>query len=550
MLKQISLKNFTIIDKLVVDLKQGMTVITGEAGAGKSIIIDAIGLALGERNLGNIAKNPQERTDFCLTFEVPADGKVAVWLKTHEMDQSTDCIVRRVITPDGKSKCFINDTPTTLQKLKELGTLLVSVHGQHQNQQLFHTEEQRDVLDAFWGNQALCKQVKQLYQQWHETQSTLDLLSKQNQDAQARIDFLNYQLEELQELQLVDNEVTQLEQLQKRLANATHLIESYQSITSLLIQEDSSVISVLYKSIKILQSLKNIDPHLASVTELLQNAIIQTEEGINALESLMQKLHADPEKLAAIETRLSKIYQLARKHRTKPEDLHVIVTQLEQELKTLENHDVTLAQLAQQRDEFYQQYQTVSQQLSLQREKAATSLAVQIIQNLKKLHMPHANFQVCFEKYPQPHPNGREKIEFLVNMNPGQPLQALNKIASGGELSRISLAIQAITAEKHTIPTLIFDEVDVGIGGGTAEVVGELLKNLSKNAQVLTITHQGQVASKGHQHLLIRKTVQKNDTYLELTELSPQNRIEELARMIGGIKITTQTRLHAEEMLK
>jgi DNA repair protein RecN (Recombination protein N) len=549
MLKHIQLKNFAIIDHLDLDLHKNMTVITGETGAGKSIMIDAIELALGQRVKHSVIKGDSDRCEICLNIDIQQISAAKDWLTEHALDQGGECLVRRVIYQDGRSKSFINDTPCTLQHAKALGESLIDIHGQHEQQKLFNKSMQRDMLDAYAAQQVTAKKVAQLFQQWQITQTQLNALLNNNLESKQRAEFLKYQLQELDEINVSKEELEQLEQDHKKLANAQQLIEACNAAMLSSAEEEGAALTALNRACQQLQAYTEYDKGIKDASELFNSAIIQTQEAADTLRHFLDKMQADPARLQEIETRLGKIYDIARKHHVKSRELPDFHQTLLEELSTLENSDEHIETLKQKISELEADYHTAAKKLSSARKKSAKSLSESIMVQLKRLGMPQAIFHVALTATEKLTAHGLEHVEFLINTNPSQSPQALAKIASGGELSRISLAIQVILAEKYTTPTIVFDEVDVGIGGATAEIVGQLLKKLSQHTQLLVITHLGQVAGQGQQHLKISKQQKKDATNVQVAPLNQEQRVQEIARMIGGKTITEQTLAHAAEML-
>lgn len=550
MLIQLCIQNFAVISELELELKSGMTVLTGETGAGKSILIDALLLALGGRADNTCIQNGQDRCIISAAFDIQTLNAANQWLQQQELQQDNECVLRRIITSDGRSRGFINGQPVTIQTLRELGNLLISIHGQHEHQTLLKPDKQRILLDLYGGHITLAKKVNDLYQQWHKTREELQHLIALSAQRTAKQDLLTYQVQELDQLALQENELMQLDQEQKQLANADHLLENCQNALNYLSDnEENNVLNFLNAAQQQLNHLKKFDKQLDNTSDLLNNAEIQLQEASNELRNYLEHIELDPERLSQVEQRLSIIHEIARKHHVPPKEIIHLHQQLRTELDQLTHSDAHLKNLEQQLLNLANEYQTTAQELSRARHNAAAKLAPQIEKSIQQLGMPNGKFTVQFETTKEFSAHGLEKLEFYVSTNPGQTLQPLAKIVSGGELSRISLAIHVLTAKNDAKPTLIFDEVDVGIGGGTAEIVGRLLRSLSKSAQILCVTHLPQVAALGHQHLQIKKIVKKNSTQIAVTELDNNAKIQEIARMLGGVKVTEQTLAHASEMV-
>jgi DNA repair protein RecN (Recombination protein N) len=553
MLTHISIHNFAIVDHLELELNSNMTVLTGKTGAGKSILLDALGLALGDRADSSVIRTDSDRADINVTFDITNIPEASVWLKEREIDNGEECLIRRTINKDGRSKGFINGQPFPIQSLKELGEMLVDLHGQHTHQSLLRKDVQRDTLDAFGVDAKLLSQLKASHKKWHGKKQELDTLLQLQTERSSKLELLRYQVEELDTLNLQENEIAELDQEHQRLAHAGKLLEASSSVLfTLYDNEEGSLINLLQKTVKELDELQSIDENLKPIHTYLANANIQLEEGIHELRHYQSTLEVDPQQLDVVEQRMATIHQLARKHHCQPQQLVALHKILTKELLELENADIRVEHLSSEIDKAAADYTRLAKKVSAARLKAAKSLAKQVSENMQGLGMQGGKFEVQLTPRANDDINqhGMETVSFIVSANPGQPCQALNKVASGGELSRISLAIQVITAATHGIPTLIFDEVDVGIGGGTAEIVGHMLRELGEQRQVLCVTHQPQVAVLGHYHLHVSKQTSKQAVDTNIATLTTEQRIKEIARMLGGIDITKQTLSHAKEMLE
>jgi DNA repair protein RecN (Recombination protein N) len=550
MLKHIYIKNFTIISQLDLELHPGLTVLTGETGAGKSIVVDALSLVLGERFDVNLIRHETERCEISACFDVTSIPKAQDWLHAQALDEGEECIISRIITRDGRSKNTINGRPCALQQLRELGEYLVHIHSQNQQYALLKQDYQRELLDAFAQHSDLCAQVQSFYLQWQEAVKALETAQSSFHDKHSQIELWQFQSSELDKLNLKPGEIAELGSEHKQLSNAEQLISSCQSAYALLEEnEQMSVLKQLNAAQQQINHLLDVDSQFQNVAELIRLAIVHTQESADELRHYLENFNLDPERLQWIDRRLSNIQDLARKHRIKPEQLYELQENLRNKLKDLECSDQHLEKLQQDITQCSEAYQKCAAKLSTQRTAAAKNLGKIVNQSIAQLGMPNGQFQIELLRLPHFSAFGNERIEFLISTNPGQPLQPLNKAASGGELSRIALAIQVATAQTTTVPSLIFDEVDVGIGGGTAEIVGRLLKTLSKSAQILCITHLPQVAAQGHQHLQVAKQVDKGSTSTAISLLSQDEKIHEIARMLGGVKITQTTLEHARELL-
>lgn len=552
MLVHISVQNYAIVDHLDLELHEGMSVITGETGAGKSIMLDALSLTLGARTDSSVIRPGADKADILSSFDISRIPEAQHWLQERDLETSTQCILRRVITREGRSRAYINGTPCPLADLKALGELLIDIHSQHEHQSLLKTDTHRRLLDEFAGATEQARAVQSIAQRWRHTQQQLAQLSANEEEQRARRQLLTYQLEELDILAVQDGEVEQLEQEHKSLSNSESLLDNCRQIIDTCSDNDSSnVLSLVGTLLQRARAVCGAPQAFTQATELLASAHIQIEEAVSEFNDFVDNFDADPQRQQWLEERLDSIYTLARKHRVTPEQLHALQAQLQGELESLDADDASLEHLEQAAALLVTEFNQKAQSLSTLRSKAAKKLASAVMQQLHMLGMPDGEFSVVLQPTESNKPTafGLEHIEFLVSANPGQPLRALAKVASGGELSRISLAIQVITAQTSRVPTLVFDEVDVGIGGPTAEIVGQLLRQLGENGQVLTVTHLPQVAAQGHQHLYVHKERKQKSTHTAVKVLSHEQRVEEVARMLGGIDLTEESLQHARKIL-
>ena len=554
MLTHLSIQNFTLVDHLDLDLKPGMTVITGETGSGKSIMLEALGQTLGDRADGQRVRLGAPRADISASFDTSKIRIANKWLKEHDLQQDeipSECLLRRVISSDGKSKAYINGQPVTLQQLRTLGEMLIDIHSQHEHQSLLLKDTHRRLLDEFANQAELARQVRQAFREWQSRLEHYLHLRDNAAEVSARFQLLNYQVQELDQLGLKSGEMEALEVEQRTLANAEDILRGSQQLAAICSDDEQGLSINLHRALHILRAMPEKTATLQEAEQLLTSAQIQVQEAQHEIEHHIDGFALDPERLAFVEERLSAIYDIARKHRITPEQLPELIAQLSSELAELQGGDARLDVLEQQVNEAERQYRQLAETLSAQRQKAGVKLAKQVNAQLQKLGMENAHLLVSLIPFnDKPSLHGLEDVEFLISTNPGQPPRPLNKVASGGELSRISLAIQVITAQTSATPTLVFDEVDVGIGGATADVVGNLLRQLGEKGQVICVTHLAQVASKGHQHLQVSKTARKNSAESTLVELSGDAKVEEIARMLGGAKVTEQSLAHAREILE
>lgn len=553
MLQQLTISNYAIVDQLEIELDPGMTVITGETGAGKSIMLDALGLTLGDRADREVIRGGAERADITACFSLPDNADVLAWLKDNDFNEDEHtCILRRVITRDGRSRAYINGHPTTLNNLRDLGEMLIDIHSQHEHQSLLKTATHQRLLDDYCGVHKESLEVRTLATKWRQLNGELEQIKNRAEDSNAQYQLLSYQVKELEELALEEGELEALEEEHKKLSHGEESVQVNQQVLDLCSENDEfNLEQSLNKAITLLQDIPYASKQSEEAMAFLGTALIQVEEATSAMKHAIDQFELDPQRLEEIDQRLGLIHQLARKHHLPVTELSAHYQQLAEELSELGEADVQIELMEEELEKLLQQYQAKAEQLSKVRDKGAKKLAREINSQLTRLGMESASLSVALTRYSDstPRPGGLEGIEFLVSTNPGQPPRPLVKVASGGELSRISLAIQVITAQTSSIPSMVFDEVDVGIGGGVAKSVGELLRKLGDNGQVLCVTHQPQVASQGHQHLYVSKSSEKETTATQLKKLDKKQRIEEIARMLGGENISDKSRAHAKELL-
>ena len=552
MLVHLSVHNYAIVEHLDLELARGMSVITGETGAGKSIMLDALGLALGDRADSGVVRPGADKADILATFDLADIPEARSWLAERDLESDSPCILRRVITAEGRSRGYINGTPCTLGDLKAMGELLIDIHSQHEHQSLLKTDTHRRLLDEYAGASDLARQVQLAAQRWRQTRVELERLSNSGDEQRARHQLLSYQLEELDNLGLGDNELEQLEQEHKSLTNAEALFGICRQVIDQCSESDSgNVLNALTASLHRLTAVASAPRALGEAANMLASAQIQVEEAVGELNRFLDNFDADPMRLQTLEERLDTIYTLARKHRVQPAELPHLQQRLMEEIEGLNASDESIERLGEELAAYAKHYQVKAEELSALRQQAAKQLASAVEVEIQRLGMPGGRF--CIELNPitsgELSPYGLEMVELLVSANPGLPLKGLAKVASGGELSRISLAIQVITAQTSRIPTLVFDEVDVGIGGPTAEIVGQLLRRLGERGQVLTVTHLPQVAAQGHHHLFVHKVRESDSTHTAVASLGKRERVEEVARMLGGIDLTKESLAHARKMV-
>lgn len=563
-IREISIRNFAIIKHLEIEIADGLTVITGETGAGKSIVLGALNLLLGSRAEANMVRHGEDQCEITALFDVTHLSNVKNWLEQRDLSEELDaakpherrsyCLIRRIVRINKPTKCYINDQPTTLASLKELGALLVDLHGQHEHQSLLRKATQRDIIDQFAEHQDQLTKMAALAAQIRRLTTQLDSIRSGNSDTTDRMDLLAFQINEMAEANLTAGEFANLLSDQKRLAHTESLqLGLRQALDHLYTHEDTNISLELGKQINDLSELSQYDSNVGPALETLNNALSQIDDAQSDLERCLARVEADPERLQEIDARLATLVDLARKHRCNEADLLERQEYLQAEYARLEQLREAPEKLAEELTELTEQYLRIAETVSQKRQTVATSLAQEISAQMQDLGMRGGRLEIQVE--PQINDDivvsehGIDQINYLVSANHGQPLQALQKTASGGELSRISLAIQVITSQRSQTPSLVFDEVDVGVGGKVAGIVGERLRQLGEHAQVLCITHLPQVASQGDHHLAVDKVSSSYDTYSTLISLGPEQRVEEIARMLGGKEITEQTRAHAAEML-
>ncbi|MDB5979684.1 MAG: recN [Pseudomonas sp.] len=552
MLVHLSVHNYAIVEHLDLELDRGMSVITGETGAGKSIMLDALGLTLGDRADSGVVRPGADKADILATFDLTEIPEARAWLEERELDNDGPCILRRVITAEGRSRAYINGTPCPQGDLKALGEFLIDIHSQHEHQSLLKTDTHRRLLDEYAGATDLARQVQMAAQRWRQTRQELERLSNSGDEQRSRHQLLSYQLEELESLSLGENELDELELEHKTLTNAESLLSICRQVVEQCSENDNgNVLNALTTSLNRLSGVNSSPSAMSEAANLLSSAQIQVEEAVGELNRFLDHFDADPARLQQVEERLDAIYTLARKHRVQPTDVAALHQKLLDEIETLNASDESIERLENELASFARHYQEKARELSDLRHRSAPNLANAVEQEIQRLGMPGGRFSIELRANASKEllPNGLEQVELLVSANPGQPLKALAKVASGGELSRISLAIQVITAQTSRVPTLVFDEVDVGIGGPTAEIVGQLLRRLGDRGQVMTVTHLPQVAAQGHQHLFVHKVRDSEVTRTAVSKLSKTERIEEVARMLGGIDLTKESLAHAKKMV-
>ena len=556
MLAHLSISNFAVVKQLSVQLENGLTAITGETGAGKSIAIDALSLCLGERADANAVRKGSAKAEIIAHFSLDGNVLAKAFLDEHELTSDEDensCFIRRVISKEGRSKAFINGIPASLQQLKGLGQFLLAIHGQNTHLQLLKEDHQRELVDGYVKHNDILVQVRETYSLWRDKQRTLKALQEQAQQREDRIQLLTYQVQELDEFAIEEGEFEELEIEHKRLSNGQSLLEQAQtSVYNLYESDEGNALSVIQSSIERLGELEAHDASLTPIIAMLNDAAIQVEEAAGELRSYCDHLEIDPLRLQQVEARYAKAMELARKHTVMPEGLYQHHQELAAEFNALSEQETLLGTLEGEVEEARATYLTATKALSESRQRAAGKLSEDIEVQIRQMNMPHAkvDIQIQYDELKKPVSTGLDTVEFKVSTNPGQDADKLEKVVSGGELSRIGLAIQVIASGHHATPTMIFDEVDTGISGPTASIVGGLLRKLGKQSQVMCVTHLPQVAAQAHNQLFVTKLTDGESTETQMLALTKQDRIDELARLLAGDKVTKSALANAKELLK
>lgn len=555
MLVHLQVRNLAVVRHLAVDFQTGMTTITGETGAGKSIALDALGLCLGNRADSDLIRPETDKAEVIASFQLRQDGPAQHWLREQELldeEEPEHCVLRRLITREGRSKGWINGYPVNLSQLKQLAPLLVNIHGQHEHQLLTKPDHQLSLLDAYARHDDCVNAVSEAYQQWYQLKKQQKIALQQQDEQRARAQLLRYQVEELDQFALKADEFEELEAQHKRLSNSSALQEDSQFAMNALYEgEHNNAYSLIQTALQRLEQQVTVDAQLEPAVKLLKEASVQIEETARELRHYSDSIELDDEALAFAEQRMSQALQLAKKHHIDASALPQLHQRLQQELQALEAAEQALAHSDEAVQQAANNYRQWAAKLSKQRSRAAEELSNRISASMQSLNMPHGRFVIRVEHQHQAPATrlGTDVVCFEVTTNPGQPLQPLARVASGGELSRISLAIQVITAAQMTTPTLMFDEVDVGVSGSTAATVGKLLRQLGQHNQVICVTHLPQVAAMAHQQLRVEKHVADNATETSMTPLAHDDRVIELARLLGAETITATAKANAEELL-
>ncbi|RDS79576.1 DNA repair protein RecN [Dyella monticola] len=552
MLTSLYVRQLAVVEEADIVFGPGLTVVSGETGAGKSLLVDALMLLAGARADSGIVRAGSDRAELAAAFDLADLPQARDWLKREELDEDGTCQLRRVIRAEGSSRAWINGRPATIGQMGELAALLVEIHGQHEHQALLERPHQLNLLDAYAENETRVGHVRDLAVQWRELGARIRKLAG-GDDREHRLELLRHELSELEKWALPAAELAELESSHKRLANASKLTEGITGVVDLLDSDSELALRTsLHRAQAELGRLAALDDRLAPMLELLDNAQIQLNEAVDGLGRYAQDVDLDPERYADVDTHLTRLHELSRKHRLPVAELDAKRIALHNELTELEHAGEAVEKLQAQRTQVQRDYDKAAETLSKARQTAAKRLGKEVSALMGELGMAGGVLQVTLEpsESTDPDAQGRERCELLVSANPGQPPRPLRKVASGGELARISLAIEVATLGKDTIGCMVFDEVDTGIGGAVAEVVGQKLRALGSRCQVLCVTHLPQVAAQGHAHLRVSKQSAGGSTHTHIEVLNTEGRRDELARMLGGVEITRETRAHAKKMLE
>lgn len=548
MLSRLEIRDFVLVDRLALEFDKGFTVLSGETGAGKSIMIDALAVVLGERADSGLVRQGCEKADISAEFLLENDGAAAQYLQDNELVDNGHCLLRRVIDVSGRSRAWINGTPVTIQQLRLLGERLVDIYGQHEHQSLSKPQSQRDLLDAYAGATLLARRVAEAWASWQAARRLRIAAEGDAETISRERDQLEWQISELDKLAFREDEWRDIGAEQTRLAHAVSLVEAAEFALLTLSEDDAAALAAVSAVQSKLSALVDYDPALREVLDTLDTAQIQLQETVYSLRHYQQRIEVDPQRLAEVNERLDAIHTVARKYRTTPEKLPALLDQSRQRLEELTT-SLDAAALQRREAQAKEACLEIAAELSATRSKAARKLSRKVSDAMQTLAMQGGAFKVALTSNDECASYGLEQVEFQVAGHAGAPPRPLAKTASGGELSRIALAIESVTTEVAQVPTLIFDEVDAGIGGGVAEIVGRMLKTLGERHQVMCVTHLPQVAASAAQQWRVAKHMQDGRAASSVELLGARERIEEIARMLGGVKITDLTRKHAAELL-
>ena len=549
MLTNIDIQSLKLVDHLELEINASMNVITGETGAGKSILLGALGLALGDRADSSLIPTDKNKTEVNARFDLRRQPRALEWLKNKHLDDEEQCILRRVIQREGPSRAFINGTPTTLSELKTFSQMLLDVHSQHEHQLLLKRNHQLNLLDKYAELEELKKRVASVFSELQKTKAELKFMEDTRIDTGAKEQLLRYQLEELETLDLKQDETDRLESTYKELENTAQNRKKIEQTLSLInAEQERDILSLINKALK---NISEIDSkYLLQVKELFESSLIQMDEAFKDLSGFLENFDGDSLRITEIEDRLGHIYEIARKHKIQPEELVGLRETIGKALSGLDASERSYLQLSKSYETIKEEYQMEAAKLSSKRSKVASGIEKEVTEILRSLGMSESIFKIEITKGRVMQAEGVDEVDFLISTIPGELPRSLNKIASGGELSRISLAIQVATVSGKDTPTIVFDEIDAGIGGPTAEVVGNLLKKLGRRTQVLCVTHLPQIAAKGQTQYLVAKKQNEDKLFTVVEELSPEKRVKEIARMLGGIHETEQSLSYAKTILE
>ena len=550
MLDQLFVKNLVVVQELNIEFKNGMTVVTGETGAGKSIIIQALGLVVGGRSDASLVRDGASKAEIVATFSIDIEDRLQSLLENLDLENGAECILRRVISADGKSRSYVNGSNVPLSTLRDIGGYLIDMHGQNEHQLLLRSNQHRILLDDYAITQDLCEEVNSTVYQYQQIQNEIEDLTKNNELLATQKELLSHQLNELLQIGMTQDELDSIEDDYRVSVNASLLVEKISKILESL-DHDSGVNNILIDGERSVEQSRELDSRLDSIQSLLSSAQVQVQESIYDLTDYLNKIGGIEDNSAELTARINILHELGRKHNCQIQELLSVQTNLQAQLDDLGSSNDKLEELLIKQNQFEKNYYSKSQLLSDKRLAASKSLSKKVTDIMQNLGMPGS--EIDFSIKPLKNSirlNGMEEIIIHVKTNTGQDLKPLNKVASGGELSRISLALSVVTSNSELIPSIVFDEVDVGISGSVTEIVGQMLKKLSTHYQIICVTHLAQVAAQGKEHLKVVKIQKNGATFTQVTDLSLSQRTEEVARILGGITISEKTRVAAEEMIK
>ena len=550
MLEQLSIKNLVVVEDLSAEFQDGMTVITGETGAGKSIIVQALNLVSGGRSDATLVRHGKDKAEIVAMFQLGNNSNLLSFLENCDLEDGEECILRRVIGSDGRSRAYINGSSVSLSKLREVGTKLIDMHGQNEHQLLLKNNQHRILLDDFAESQGLCEEINNIVHDYLKVKNKIVQLQNTNEQTLAQKELLTYQLNELVESKLEQDELDSIEKNFKISNNASVLIEKIADVLESL-EHESGANELLVRAESTISKASELDSDLESVSSILSSAQVQVQEGIYDLRDYLGKVSDGKVNIAELEKRISHLHSLGRKHNCQIPELLKVQNNIQSALAELDSSSDKIEELTNKLRQLELNYKKESTVLTKHRQQSSKKLSKKVTDVMQDLGMPGSEVLFSLNATDEPiRLNGQEEVVINVKTNIGQDLKPLNKVASGGELSRVSLALSVVTSKSELAPSIVFDEVDVGISGSVAEVVGRLLKKLSSRYQVLCVTHLAQVAAQGHEHMKVIKSQRKDATYTQMTSLNKEQRTDEVARILGGIKVSDKARLAAEEMIK